>query len=93
MNVKPLFNRVIILPQENDILNKSGLIIPPEMEDTPRVGKVVAVGDDTKHCKKDDIILWRQHGGDEIFVDNELYLIMNEQDVIAIVGEQKKQEA
>lgn len=92
LNVKPLFNRVIILPQENDMLNKSGLMIPPEAEDTPRVGKVAAAGDEVKHCKVGDMILWREHGGDEIFVDGTMYRIMNEQDVIAIVDSPEKQE-
>mgnify|MGYP001596704844 CR=1 FL=1 len=83
--VKPLFNRVIVLPIEREELLKSFLEIPASTEDSPRYGEIVAVGDDVRHCKTNTKIIWKNSGGDELFIGGVTYLIMNETDVLAIV--------
>lgn len=88
--ITTLFDRIIVLEEELGSLNKGGIELPEDLDNTPRYGKVMVAGMEAKWCKPGDMILWRQGAGDEIYMENIRYLIMNEKDVIAII-EKKEQ--
>src|SRR6266446_5956184 len=88
LNVKPLGDRVLVHPIEEQEVKKGGIIIPDTAKEKPQEGKVVALGtgkiDD--NGKKGDKVLISKYGGTEIKIDNESYLIMREDDILGIIG-------
>ena len=94
MKIKPLFDRVLILPTpEKETL--SGLALPNTSTERPFFGTVVAVGDgtDTEGKKQTlqvstgDKILYSKYGGTPIIIDKTEYVIMRQADILAIYGE------
>ncbi|MCL6471473.1 MAG: co-chaperone GroES [Firmicutes bacterium] len=96
MNLKPLNDRVIIKPVEAEETTKSGIVIPDTArKERPQEGEVVAVGpgkrgEDGKvlpmSVKVGDKVIYSKYGGSEIKIDDQEYLIMREDDILAIVG-------
>lgn len=98
MKLKPLHDRIVVEVIEEE-MKKGGIIIPDTAKEKPQQGKVIAAGpgrfDDKGNrilmdVKKDDIILFGKYSGNEIKVDNTEYLIMREDDVLAIVEKETK---
>ena len=89
MNIKPLADRVLILPApaEEKI---GGIIIPDTAKEKPLRGKVVAAGNGTKDeemiLKEGDTVLYGKYAGTELELEGEKYLIMRQSDVLAIIG-------
>ena len=89
MNIKPLADRVLILPApaEEKI---GGIIIPDTAKEKPLRGKVVAAGNGTKDeemiLKEGDTVLYGKYAGTELEFEGEKYLIMRQQDVLAVLG-------
>jgi chaperonin GroES len=101
MNVRPLHDRIIVERIEEGEQRVGGIIIPDSAKEKPQQGKVVAVGngkvkDDGKRqpldVKAGDVILFGKYSGQEIKIDGEEYLIMREDEVLAVLegGEAKK---
>ena len=101
MNVRPLHDRVIIQRLEEGEQKIGGIIIPDTAKEKPQQGKVIAAGngkttDDGKRIPLDvtagDTILFGKYSGQEIKLDGEEYLIMREDEVLAIIegGTQKQ---
>lgn len=97
MNLKPLNDRVIIKAKEAVEVSKGGIILPDTAsKEKPVEGVVVAVGpgklnDDGKRTaltvKVDDKVIYSKYAGTEIKVDDEAYLILCEEDILAVVAE------
>ncbi|MCJ7784364.1 MAG: co-chaperone GroES [Desulfobacterales bacterium] len=94
MKVKPLHDRLIIKTLEEEEKTKGGIIIPDTAKEKPVEGKVIAVGagrikkDGTKmplEIKKGDRVLYAKYGGTEIKIDGEEYLMMKEEDILAVI--------
>ncbi len=94
MNVTPLHDRVIVKREDEEEKTKGGIIIPDTAKEKPVEGKIVAVGegklqDDGKRLtldvKEGDRVLFGKYAGTEITFDGEEYLIMREEDIIAII--------
>lgn len=89
MNVKPLSDRVLILPNPAEEKTAGGLIIPDTAKEKPLAGKVIAVGPGTKEVtmevKEGDTVLYGKYSGQEIQVDGKEYLIMRQNDILAII--------
>jgi len=94
MKVKPLQDRLIVQRLEEEEKTKGGIIIPDTAKEKPIEGKVIAVGtgrirkDGTKvplEVKKGDRVLYAKYGGTEVKIDGEEYLIMKEDDILAII--------
>ena len=94
-NVKPLGDRVLVQPIEEQELKKGGIIIPDTAKEKPQEGKVVALGtgkinDEGKKVdftvKEGNRVLISKYGGTEIKIDGETYLIMREDDILGIIG-------
>jgi chaperonin GroES len=94
MKVRPLNDRIIVKRLEEEEKTKGGIIIPDSAKEKPIEGKVIAVGDGRinkegkkipMEIKKGDRILFAKYGGTEIKMDGEEYLMMKEDDVLAII--------
>ena len=94
MALKPLGDRLIVKRQEAQEKTKSGLVLPDTAKEKPQEGKVIAVGtgrilDDgsvkSLDVKTGDKVLYGKYSGTEVRVQEEDYLILREDDVLAIV--------
>ena len=99
MNVRPLHDRIIVQRIEEGEQKVGGIIIPDSAKEKPQQGKVVAVGNgkadkDGKRIaldvKQGDTILFGKYSGQEVRVDGEDYLIMREDEVLAVIEGGKK---
>src|SRR3954467_7132832 len=93
--VKPLGDRVLVQPIEEEEVKKGGIIIPDTAKEKPQEGKVIALGtgkldDNGKRVdftvKKGDRVLISKYGGTEIKIGGDNYLIMREDDILGIIG-------
>jgi chaperonin GroES len=94
MNVRPLHDRIIVQRIEEGEQKIGGIIIPDSAKEKPQQGKVIAAGagkvkDDGKRINLDvkagDTILFGKYSGQEIKLEGEEYLIMREDEVLAVV--------
>ena len=94
MALKPLADRIVVKQIEAQDKTKSGLVLPDTAKEKPQEAKVVAVGtgrllDDGSvkalELKNGDRILYGKYSGTEVSVGGEDYLILREEDVLAIV--------
>ncbi len=96
MKLKPLGDRLIVKPIEEEETTASGIVLPDTAKEKPQKGKVVAVGDGRwdedgeKRIPLDvaegDEVLYSKYGGNDIVVDGEDLLVMRESDVLAKLG-------
>lgn len=86
-NIQPLGENILVKPMEAETKTKSGIVIPETAkEDRPQQGKVMAVGDDKKiKVKKGQIVIFAKYGGTEIKVAGQEYLIVKNEDILAVV--------
>ena len=86
--IKPLSDRVLILPNAAEEVTAGGLIIPDTAKEKPLAGKIIAVGPGTSEVKMEvkegDTVLYGKYAGTEINVDGTDYLIMKQSDILAI---------
>ena len=94
MNARPLHDRILVQRIEEGEQKVGGIIIPDTAKEKPQQGKVVAVGngkvkDDGSRIAVDvkagDHILFGKYSGQEIKLDGEEYLIMREDEVLAVL--------
>lgn len=90
LDIKPLFDRVVIKPEIVEEKTKGGIIIPDTAKEKPQRGIVHAVGLGKKNekltVKINDCVLYGKYSGTEINLNGEDYLIMKESDIYAIVN-------
>jgi chaperonin GroES len=94
MKVRPLHDKVLIQRLDSEETTKGGIIIPDSAKEKPQEGKVVAVGNGRfledgsikpLEVKKGDKILFSKYGGTDISIDGEDYLILSEEEILAVV--------
>lgn len=94
MNIRPLYDRLVVKRIEEKETKVGGLFIPDSAKEKPQEGEVVAVGkgkrlDDGKlvplDVQKGDRILFGKYSGSEIRLDGEEYVIMREDEVLGIL--------
>ncbi len=95
MKIRPLHDRVIVKRLEEEATSAGGIIIPDSATEKPSRGEVTAVGNgkvlengDTRplELKVGDTVLFGKYSGTEVKLDNEEYLVMREEDVLAVLG-------
>ncbi len=96
MQVRPLRDRLLVTRVEDkEEKSGGGIIIPDNAKEKPQRGKVTAVGngkildDGTRvdlEIKKGDQVLFGKYGGTEVKIDGQEYLILREDDVLAVLG-------
>jgi chaperonin GroES len=99
MNVRPLHDRIIVQRIDEGEQKIGGIIIPDSAKEKPQQGKVIAAGngkvkDDGNRTPLDvkagDLILFGKYSGQEIKLDGEEYLIMREDEVLAVIDSSDK---
>lgn len=94
LNVKPLFDNVLVKPLEAEEKTASGIILPDSAKEKPQMGKVMAVGDgafseDGKRIpvvvKVGQKVMYKKWGGNEIKVNEEEWILVEQKDILAIV--------
>jgi chaperonin GroES len=94
ISLKPLGNRVVVEPIEQEEVTAGGIVLPETAKEKPQKGKVLAVGpgdrdEDGKRIPMDvsegDTVLFAKYSGTEIKVDGKKLLILRENDLLAIV--------
>ncbi len=103
INIRPLYDRIVIKRIEEAETMKGGIIIPDSAKEKPQEGEVVAVGngkrlDDGKlvplEVKAGDRILFGKYSGNEIKLDGDEYLIVREDEILGVLtGGAKKAKA
>ena len=89
LSITPLHDRVIVKPAPAEEKTAGGIIIPDTAKEKPQKGTVVAVGNGTKDhtmtVKIGDTVLYGKYAGTELKLEGKDYLIMREDDILAIV--------
>ena len=94
LNLKPLGERLIVEPIEQEETTAGGIVLPETAKEKPQKGKVVAVGpgarDESRNridmdVSADDEVLFAKYAGTEIKIEGKKLLILKESDVLAIV--------
>jgi chaperonin GroES len=91
--IKPLGDKVVVKPAEEEETTAGGIVLPDTAKQKPQQGTVVAVGpgrvlDDGNRkppsVKVGDVVIYAKYGGNEVSVDNEDYVILDEDSIYAI---------
>ena len=100
MNIRPLYDRIVVKRIEEQETTRNGIVIPDSAKEKPQEGEVMAVGHGKRlengtlvalDVKATDRILFGKYSGSEITVDGIEYIIMREDDVLGILdGTSKK---
>ena len=94
MNVRPLGEKVLIERIEAEGKTAGGIVLPDTAKEKPREGKVIALGDGKLlkngerakfQVKKGERVLFSSYGGTEVKIDGEEYLLMSEDDILAVI--------
>ena len=95
MKIRPLGDRILVKRIKEEERTKGGIIIPDTAKEKPQEGKVMAVGKDkmteqgkllAPDVKAGDKILFGKYSGTDIKIDGEEFLILREDEVLAVVG-------
>ena len=93
---KPLNDHVLVKRLEQESVSKGGIIIPDTAKEKPAKGRVIAVGSGKLdkagkrmpiEIKADEIVLFGKYSGSEVKLNNEDYIILREDDILAVVSE------
>jgi len=93
-NVKPIGDKILVQRLEADEKTAGGIVIPDSAKEKPKEGKIVALGDGKVldsgdradfQVKKGDRVLFTSYAGTEVKVKGEEYLIMSEDDILAVI--------
>jgi len=96
MKVKPLNDRVLVKRIEEVQVTKGGIVIPDTAKEKPIEGKVIAVGPGKMsdagnrmplQLKEGDRVLFGKYAGTEINMESEEYLMMREEDILAVIND------
>ena len=87
--LKPLADRVVIKMKENEETTKSGIILAGASKEKPQFAEVLEVGPGTEkikmEVKKKDTVVVSKYAGTEVKYEGEEYIILKEEDILAIV--------
>jgi chaperonin GroES len=94
MKLKPLADRVVVKPIEEDDKTPGGIILPDTAKEKPMRGEIVAVGPGNYNdkgervkmdVKKGDVVIYGKYSGTDFKMNDQDYLILRESDILAIV--------
>jgi chaperonin GroES len=98
INLKPLADRVVVEPKEQEDMTASGIYVPETAKEKPQEATVVAVGpgrllDNGERApmevKEGDRVIFAKYSGSEVKLDDTKYLILGEKDILAVLGAAK----
>lgn len=93
MKIRPLHDRVVVRRMEEETTSAGGIVLPGSAAEKPTQGEVVAIGNGqitdsgvrALDVKVGDVVMFGQYAGTEIKVDGEELLIMQENDIVAVI--------
>ena len=93
MKIRPIFDRVVLLPKEAEKETKSGIILPTASQEKSQLATVVAVGpggnvngEDVKmQVKVGDEVLYAKYSGTEFSLDGKKYIVIKQADILAVL--------
>lgn len=94
MKVKPIGDKVMVKRLEAEEKTKGGIVLPDSAKEKPKEGKIIGLGDGRSlkdgsrvafGVKKGDRVLFTSYAGTEVKVDGEEYLLMSEEDILAVI--------
>jgi chaperonin GroES len=94
MNVKPIGEKILIKRVEAEAKSPGGIVLPDSAKEKPKEGKIFALGDGKLlkngerakfQVKKGDRVIFASYGGTEVKIDSEEYLLMSEEDILAVI--------
>ncbi len=94
MNIRPLHDRIILKRTEQETTSAGGIVIPDSAAEKPIKGEVIAVGNGklldngerrAPDLKPGDKVLFGKYSGTEVKVDGEEYLVLREEDIMAVL--------
>ena len=92
--LRPLGDKILVKRVEAETKTKSGIVLPDSAKEKPKRGKIIALGDGKRlengerapwNVKKGDEVIFTSYAGTEIKVEGEELMIMNEDDILAVV--------
>ncbi len=88
---KPLFDNVLIRPLSEESTTPSGIVLPDSAKEKPQKGKVISVSEVDEKGNKPavhvgDVVLYGKYAGTEIKLNDKEYLVLREEDIIAIMA-------
>lgn len=95
MKLRPLYDRVVILPDRHETMSHSGIVLPETSQGRPQSGRIVAIGDGEnfdgeKNIMKvsvGDKVVYNKYAGVELKMDGELHVVLRQIDIIGVVEE------
>lgn len=95
MKILPLFDRVVVDPDENTCVANAGLVLPDVAKDRQEKGVVVAVADGTNFdgekvemkVKIGDKVFFNKYAGAEVKIENKTYIVMRQIDIIGVIND------
>ena len=93
MNIKPIFDRVVLLPKEAEKESKGGIILPTSSQEKSQLATVVAVGNGGKvdgkevemQVKVGQEVLYAKYSGTEFSLDGVKYIVLKQTDILAVL--------
>ena len=94
MKLKPIGDKIVVEPEKEEEVTKSGIVLPDTAKEKPQKGKVVAVGPgkildngerSPMEIKEGDTVIYSKYAGTEVKIDDKEYLILSQRDILAIV--------
>ena len=94
MKLTPLFDRVVLKQLGAEETTKSGIVLPGQAKEKPQQAEVIAVGpggvvdgkEITMQVKVGDKVIYSKYSGTEVELDNEKYVIVKQNDILAVIG-------
>lgn len=94
LNIKPLFDNVLVKPLEAEAKTASGIILPDSAKEKPQIGLVMAIGDgkivkgekQSVVVKVGQKVMYKKWGGSEIKVDQEEWTMIGQEDILAVIN-------
>ncbi|MFL5697483.1 MAG: co-chaperone GroES [Ktedonobacteraceae bacterium] len=92
--IRPLGDRVVVKPEAKEEVTKTGIVIPDTAKEKPQQGSVIAVGSGrlldngdraAMEVREGDHVYFAKYGGTEIILDDEIYLVLRESDLLAVL--------
>ena len=89
MKLRPLGDKVVIKQMEAEEKTKSGIVLPTQSQEKPQQAEVIAVGPGTEDVKMEvevgDKIIYSKYSGTEVKLDDEKYIIVKQEDILAVI--------
>ena len=95
MKLKPLFDRVVLEPIENETETKGGILLPMAAQEKSQLARVVAIGSGENlegkqvvmQVKVGDKVLYGKFSGTEISIDDKKYVVIRQPDILAVIND------